>query len=126
MHADHSLLEIIAYVCIAFLFLYRGVDSLRDIQMHLDNMKFHNIPFPKIFVILGFISMFLGGLSVLFDYYVVYGASLLILFVVLANFLYHHFWSMEEPMRKRTHLWIFCNNIGVTGGLLMVIATSLD
>ncbi|MFP6734066.1 MAG: hypothetical protein VB959_09515 [Rhodospirillales bacterium] len=66
--------------------------------------------------------MLLGGLSVLFDFYVWIGAGMLVVFTVLANVLYHDFWVMTEPRQKQTHLWIFCNNIAVTGGLLLVIS----
>jgi uncharacterized membrane protein YphA (DoxX/SURF4 family) len=47
---------------------------------------------------------------------------MLVVFTVLANVLYHDFWVMTEPRQNQTHLWIFCNNIAVTGGLLLVIS----
>ena len=50
-------------------------------------------------------------------------AAMLIVFTLMANFMYHHFWSMTDPQLRRTHTWIFCNNIAVMGGLLMVIAS---
>ncbi|MDP6843558.1 MAG: DoxX family protein [Rhodospirillales bacterium] len=122
MHADHSALQIIAHVCIAFLFLFRGVTAFPQFDEHLKTFKGHGIPFPRLVLSLGLATMLLGGLSVLFDFLAWIGAAMLVLFTVLSNFIYHHFWTMTEPGRRQTHLWIFCNNIGVIGGLLLVVA----
>ena len=122
LHAGHSLLQILAQVCIAFLFLYRGITAFPQFGEHMETMRSHRVPFPKFVLYCGFAVMLLGGLSVLFDFYVWIGAGMLVVFTVLANVLYHDFWVMTEPRQKQTHLWIFCNNIAVTGGLLLVIS----
>jgi transmembrane protein len=122
LHAGHSLLQILAHVCIAFLFLYRGITAFPQFGEHMETMRSHRVPFPKFVLYCGFAVMLLGGLSVLFDFYVWIGARMLVVFTVLANVLYHDFWVMTEPRQKQTHLWIFCNNIAVTGGLLLVIS----
>ena len=122
LHAGHSLLQIFAHVCIAFLFLYRGITAFPQFGEHMETMRSHRVPFPKFVLYCGFAVMLLGGLSVLFDFYVWIGAGMLVVFTVLANVLYHDFWVMTEPRQKQTHLWIFCNNIAVTGGLLLVIS----
>lgn len=120
MHADHTILEIIAHGCIAFLFLFRGITALPDFQMHVTQMRDHHLPFPTFVAAAGITTMFVGGFMVAFDVYTTIGAGLLILFTVMANLLYHDFWKMTEPRPRETHIWIFCNNIAVTGGLLMV------
>ena len=122
LHAGHSLLQILAHVCIAFLFLYRGITAFPQFGEHMETMRSHRVPFPKFVLYCGFAVLLLGGLSVLFEFYVWIGAGMLVVFTVLANVLYHDFWVMTEPRQKQTHLWIFCNNIAVTGGLLLVIS----
>ncbi len=71
----------------------------------------------------GFATMLIGGVAVLLDYRASIGAGMLIVFTIMANFMYHHFWTMTDPQLRRTHTWIFCNNIAVMGGLVMVIAS---
>jgi uncharacterized membrane protein YphA (DoxX/SURF4 family) len=122
LHADHSVLQILAHACIAFLFVYRGITAFPDFDDHMETFRSHHVPFPKLVLYCGFATMLLGGLSVLFDFYVWIGAGMLVVFTVMANFLYHDFWVMTEPRQKQTHLWIFCNNVAVTGGLLLVIS----
>ena len=122
MHADHSTLEIAGHVLIAFLFLFRGIGSLAGWDGHVARFRSFNIPFPRVVLGLGFAVMLIGGAMVALDLRAALGAAALIVFTVAANFLYHHFWSIEDPQRKQIHLYFFCNNIAVIGGLVMVIA----
>ncbi len=123
MHADHSIAQIIAHAMIGFLFLFRGLGALGDFADHLSRFEKLKVPFPRLVLAGGFATMLIGGVMVLLDYRAAIGAGMLIVFTVLANLLYHHFWSMDDPRQRQTHTWIFCNNIAVMGGLLMVIAT---
>ncbi len=122
MHADHSILEIVAHVMIAFLFLYRGLTALPKFDEHLARFEKFKVPFAKPVVAGGFATMLIGGVMVAIDYYAWIGAIGLVVFTAIANLLYHHFWAMEDPRLKQTHTWIFCNNIAVMGGLLLVVA----
>ena len=122
MHADHSVLQIIGHAMIAFLFLYRGITAIPQFERHLSRFHDHKVPFAKPVLIGGFATMLVGGLMVLADYYAALGAAALIVFTAMANLLYHHFWTMEDPQLRQTHTWIFCNNVAVMGGLAMVIA----
>lgn len=120
MHVADSALEIVAHLMIAFLFLYRGLTALPKFAHHAAQMEGHNIPFPRVFAAGGFATMLVGGVMVGLNYHAAIGAWLLIAFTLLANLLYHHFWSMNDPRLRQTHTWIFCNNIAVMGGLLLV------
>lgn len=120
MHVADSALEIVAHLMIAFLFLYRGLTALPKFAHHAAQMEGHNIPFPRVFAAGGFATMLVGGVMVGLNYHAAIGAWLLIVFTLLANLLYHHFWSMNDPRLRQTHTWIFCNNIAVMGGLLLV------
>ena len=122
MHADHSAVEIIAHGFIAFLFLFRGITSLPEFQRHAGQLRDHQVPFPAVVAAAGFATMLCVGVMVALDIFAAIGAAMLVVFTVLANFFYHDFWKMTEPRQRQTHLWIFCNNIGVMGGLLLLVA----
>ena len=123
MHADHSVAQAIAHAMIAFLFLYRGLTALSTFDDHLNRFKNLKVPFPHLMLAGGFATMLIGGAMVLLDYHSSIGGAMLIVFTILANLMYHHFWTMRDPRQRQTHTWVFCNNIAVMGGLLMVIAT---
>ena len=114
-------IDLVGRLCLAFLFLFRGATALRELPRHTGQLAQRGVPLPRIVLALGLGVMFAGGLSVALDTLAAWGAAALIVFTVLANYCYHHFWAMTG-MERQTHLYIFCNNVAVIGGLLLVIA----
>lgn len=122
MHADHSVVEIIGRILVASLFLIRGIGSIPRFDSHLQRMRARKVPLPLLTLTMGFVIMLAGGVMVALDFYAWIGAAALLVFVVAANLLYHDFWAMGDPEKKRTHTYFFLNNIAVMGGLVMVMA----
>ena len=120
MHADHSVLQIIAYVMIASLFIFRGFGSMSQFTHHAGRLRSRRIPFPEAVLVIAFGFMLTGGVMVALDFHAWIGASMLLLFTVIANLLYHDFWNHEPGELKRRSTYIFANNIAVMGGLLLV------
>lgn len=121
MHADHSLWEIVAYVMIAFLFVFRGITAIPAFERHVPRFVAYKIPFPRLVLGGGIALMLVGGTMVGLDLYAPIGAGMLILFTIFANLLYHNFWSMTDPELHERHLYIFFNNVAVMGGLVLVM-----
>ena len=120
MHADHSLLQIIAYVMIASLFIFRGFGSMPQFTHHVGRLRSRRVPLPEVVMVFTFAIMIAGGVMVALDFHAWIGAALLILFTVIANLLYHDFWNHEPGREKQRSTYIFANNIAVMGGLLLV------
>lgn len=120
MHADHSVLQIIAYVMIASLFIFRGFGSMPQFSHHAGRLRSRRIPFPEAVLACAFAIMLAGGVMVALDFHAWIGAALLIAFTVLANLLYHDFWNHEPGELKRRSTYVFANNVAVMGGLLLV------
>ncbi len=121
MHADHSILQIIAHVMIASFFIYIGICNLSQADRHVAHFTELKIPFPKLFLACAFGTQFSGALLVLFDYRAATGAALLLVFTVLSELLYHRYWRMTDAFLRMTHRNYFWNNMAVMGGLLLVI-----
>ena len=119
LHADHTIWQIIAHLMIAFLFLYRCLTAFPRFQYHADTIAARGVPKANIVLTVGLAFMLIGGVSVALDVHAPYGAGLLLVFTASANYLYHNFWDMEGPEGNR-HLYTFCNNIAVMGGLVLV------
>jgi transmembrane protein len=122
MHADHTVVQIVAHVMIAFLFLYRGLDAIPRFGFHAGRIRDRGVPLPRFVMACGIATMIVGGLMVLVDFYAWIGAIMLVVFTIFANYLYHHFWTMEDRAQILNHRNFFCNNIAVMGGLALVIA----
>jgi putative oxidoreductase len=79
---------------------------------------------PAPVVALGFLMQLVGGLSVLFGVLTVWGALLLILFLVVATALFHNF-LMFSGNDRDPHLYLTLVNATLIGFCLMVIGLAL-
>jgi putative oxidoreductase len=122
MYANASALTVVGHLAIAFLFIFRGLTSFSSWDRHVQTIASHHVPMPKIVLSLGLFTMFAGGLAIACDWHAADGAVSLVIFTALANLWYHDFWKMEDGPVRTQHLYIFCNNIGVIGGLVLVMA----
>lgn len=121
-HAEHTFLVILAHVCIATFYLVIGVRNLPLRANHAAKFAKMGVPWPRAFLALGFAFQFAGATMVLLDLYAGVGAALLIVFTLTANALYHRWWTMDDAAARRIHMNYFFNNVGNTGGLLLLIA----
>lgn len=121
MHAEHSILQILAHVLIAAFFLFIGARNVPVAARHVERFRRLGIPFPGAFLAAGFATQFTGGVLVLADLYAWIGAILLLVFTVLANVLYHRYWTMTDVAQRQVHQNYFFNNLAVMGGLLLVL-----
>lgn len=127
-HADHSIVEVIAYGLVACLFIGAGLlnaSSKKRSRLHAEHFAALGLPFPWLVLFIGYALQFSGGLMVLIDWHAEIGALMLIVFTLAAMIFFHHFWRMEESMRRINARLFFLNNCGVLGGLLLIAAPAL-
>ena len=79
---------------------------------------------PPVLVALGFAMQWIGGLSLLLGVYPVFGALVLIAFLVLATACYHNLFLFQGKDRD-FHLYLVLVNITLAAGLMLVIADSV-
>jgi len=78
-------------------------------------------PAPELFVPLTGIMIILGGLSVLFNFYLTVGAILLFLFLVPVAFIMHKFWGVQDPGLSANQMAHFFKNLSLAGASLILI-----
>jgi putative oxidoreductase len=72
---------------------------------------------------LGAIAFLLaGGISILIGYKARVGAALLLLFLVLASYWFHDFWTFEDPQQQQMQMISFMKNLSLMGAMLIIIA----
>lgn len=77
----------------------------------------NGLPFPQILLLFTIVFQLLGGISLLLGYQIKTGAILLIIFLIPATLVFHN------PLIDGTEINAFLKNIGLIGGLLMMIYT---
>ena len=104
-----------ARICLCIIFINSGIGKIFGFASTAEMMANQGLPIAIILLIFTIAFQLLGGLSLLFGYKVKIGSILLILFLIPATLVFHNFLVNPEEMNA------FLKNIGLIGGLLMVI-----
>lgn len=113
-------LFLIAQLYLGLYFLYNAANHFRNVQTMAGFAKMRGVPAPQNLwiVVTGF--MHLGaGLSLLLGYKVEAGAWLAIIFLLLAAFLVHHFWT-DQGMDRIGQQVNFGKNLALATALLLI------
>lgn len=102
-----------ARVCLSLVFLNAGIRHLLGFSGFVETIGSKGLPLPQLLGIGAIACLLLGTISLILGYKTKIGAGLLILFLIPTTLLFHPF---------ATDLGNFLKNLGLIGGLLMVIA----
>lgn len=105
-----------ARVCLALIFIKAGVDHLLNFSGFVELID-KTLPLAPLLAVGTIVFQLLGSLSLVLGYKVKIGSLLLILFLIPATLLFHNF------IGDASQLNAFLKNVGLIGGLLMVIYT---
>ncbi|MEQ9483285.1 DoxX family protein [Coleofasciculus sp. F4-SAH-05] len=107
-------LPLVARIFISAIFIKSGISKIFGFAGTQESMAASGIPFAGIVLVPTIIVLVGGGLSVLFGYKARWGALLLIGFLIPATLIFHSQFPEEEIA--------FFKNLGLMGGLFMVVA----
>lgn len=117
-------LPLIARIALSLIFLTSGIKHAIGYSGFVE-MIGQTLPLAPLLAIGTIVFQILGALSLILGYKVNIGATLLILFLIPASLVFHNF--LADP----SQLSSFLKNLGLIGGLLLVIyagagAVSID
>ena len=110
-------LLIIAFFVIVWL---RNLSS-HHIEDHVKRLTFFKAPMPRAAFWVGMVLDAVGCVLLLINWHPAIGALCLIVFTVLASLLLLRFWEMDDPMKRTGMQNGFLANVGVVGGLLLLL-----
>ena len=79
------------------------------------------VPAPYLILWIGFIIQYIGSVLILIDFWTELGVTLLIVFTITATLIFHRFWLVEEPLMRHIHMSNIFGNIGILGGLILLL-----
>jgi putative oxidoreductase len=85
-------------------------------------MASEGVPMAPFLLAGAIVFLIAGSLSVLIGYKARIGATLLLVFLVLATYWFHDFWTVEEAGAKQMQTIAFMKNLALMGAMLMIIA----
>jgi len=121
--ADASWLDTAGRLLIVGFFLVAGVLNLSParIKDHIERLAGFGVPLPAAAFWFGLALQFTGCALLITGWHAEIGAWCLIVFTVVANALFHRFWTVQDPARRNTLRLMLLNGVAITGGLLLLL-----
>lgn len=115
-----KILVLIAQVVLGLYFLYNAYNHFKNRAMMAGYAQMRGVPAPQNLWVVVTGLMHLGaGLSLLLGYRVVIGAWLAIIFLVMAAYFIHHYWT-DQGMERGGQQANFLKNLALAAALLLV------
>lgn len=115
-----DIVDLIARICIALIFLWEAWDSIAHYQATKELMAGYNITKAQDFLLISAIFlMILGGSLVLTGYRSGFGAVLLLLFYIPSTLVMYSWWNDPIEVQREVSI-LFMKNVAIIGGLLML------
>jgi putative oxidoreductase len=85
-------------------------------------MASQGVPMPALALVGAIVFLICGSLAVISGYQARFGAGLLAVFLVLATYYFHDFWTFPEGQARQEQVIQFMKNAALLGAMLFVIA----
>lgn len=109
-------------ILIAVIFLMSAVGNkipkFNDVAGY---MASESVPMPKLMLAGAIVFLIVGSLSIIAGYKVHFGAGLLLVFLLLATYFFHDFWTFEGQ-EQEAQMIQFMKNLSLMGTMLFLIA----
>lgn len=112
---------LIGRILLVLMFLMSGLSKFAGLEGTAGYIASKGLPIPQVLAILAAVVEVVAALMVIVGWRARWGALALIVFTVLASFLFHNFWAMPEA-QKMMEQQAFMKNMAAIGGLLLVFA----
>ncbi len=118
-----GIVAVLGRILLCTIFLLSAVgNKIPNFQAVAGYMAKEGVPAPQVMLAGAIAFLIAGSLSVIVGYKARIGAALLLVFLVLATYYFHDFWTVSDPQAKQEQMIHFMKNLGLMGAMLLVIA----
>lgn len=118
-----AIVNIIGRFFLVLIFLMSAIgNKIPNFGGTAEYMKSEGVPLPALLLVGAIVFLIAGSLSILLGYKARIGAALLLVFLVLANYWFHDFWTFDDAQAKQMQTISFMKNLALIGAMLMIIA----
>ena len=117
-----TITSILGRTMIAAIFLMSAVgNKIPNFSGVVAYMTGEGVPSPRLMLALAIVFLVFGSVSVILGYHARFGAALLLVFLALATYYFHDFWTFTGP-DKDAQMIQFMKNLSMAGAMLFLIA----
>ena len=115
-------LSLLGRLMIVTIFLMSAVgNKIPQFKQVSSYMASEGVPQPNVLLAGAIVFLLVGGLSVLTGYHARFGAGLLLMFLALATYFFHDFWTKDGQARQLEMIQ-FLKNVSLMGTMVFLIA----
>jgi uncharacterized membrane protein YphA (DoxX/SURF4 family) len=111
-----ALLPLLGRILLGAIFLWSAIKDIRTFEATATMMKSKNIIMPEFLLVGAIVFLLLGSIAVILGVKARWGAVLLVLFLIPTTIVFHPPTGGEEDLIQ------FLKNLGLLGGLLLIIS----
>ena len=117
-----GILAVVGRVMIATIFLMSAVgNKIPKFSDVAGYMASEGVPLPELMLAGAIVFLIAGSLSIIIGYKVRFGAALLLMFLILATYFFHDFWTFEGKERQAQMIQ-FMKNLSLMGTMVFLMA----
>lgn len=121
-----GLLSVLGRVLLTAIFLLSAVgNKIPNFAAVAGVMGQEGVPAPRVLLAGAILFLIAGSLSILLGYRARVGALLLLIFLALATYFFHDFWTETDPKAQQEQMIQFLKNVSLMGAMLLIIANGV-
>lgn len=113
-------LYLIGRILLGMIFVGSGINHFTSLDATAQYAAAKGVPSPKAASAVAGAMILLGGLSVIFGFYMEIGTWLLVLFLVPSAFMVHAYWKEADPGARQNEQAHFMKDLALAGAALVL------
>ena len=116
-----EVLLLVGRILFGLIFVGSGIAGhLMDTDGTAGYAEMRDVPKPRLLVQISGVLITLGGLGVILGVWMDLAALGLVVYVLIAAYMVHHFWTDDDEMTKNMEMSLFMKNISIAGGGIII------
>lgn len=121
-HMIRGIVSVVGRILLCAIFALSALgNKIPNFQAVSQVMAKEGIPAPRFLLVGAIVFLLVGSASVLAGFKSRFGAALLLVFLILATYFFHDFWTMEGKEQQEQTIQ-FMKNLALMGAMLLIIA----
>lgn len=104
-------------------FVFAGLRNLTNLSVLTSILAGRGVPLPRLALLAGIAVQVVSGVLVMIGLWTIAAAAGLILFLVVATYLFHNFWD-HQGIERGNRINGVVSNVALVGSFLLVAATA--